>query len=47
MMATNAARTPGAPVPVHVIAGPLGAGKTTVVRELLRQRPAGLRWRCW
>ncbi len=44
MMATNAARTPGAPVPVHVIAGPLGAGKTTVVRELLRQRPAGLRW---
>jgi G3E family GTPase len=31
------------PVPVHVIAGFLGAGKTTTLLELLRSRPAGER----
>ena len=31
-------------IPTHLIAGPLGAGKTTLIRELLAQRPAGERW---
>ncbi|WP_449430505.1 CobW family GTP-binding protein [Pseudomonas putida] len=31
-------------IPTHVIAGPLGAGKTTLIRHLLAQRPAGERW---
>jgi G3E family GTPase len=29
---------------VHVVTGPLGAGKTTAIRAALRQRPAGERW---
>jgi G3E family GTPase len=28
----------------HVVTGPLGAGKTTVIRAALRQRPPGERW---
>ena len=31
-------------IPTHVIAGPLGAGKTSTIRHLLTQRPAGERW---
>lgn len=31
-------------IPTHVIAGPLGAGKTTLIRHLLAQRPASERW---
>ncbi|MGN8344047.1 CobW family GTP-binding protein [Pseudomonas sp. SMV71] len=31
-------------IPTHVIAGPLGAGKTTLIRHLLTQRPAHERW---
>lgn len=31
-------------IPVHVIAGPLGAGKTSLIRQLMAQRPAGERW---
>lgn len=31
-------------IPTHVIAGPLGAGKTSLIRHLLDQRPAGERW---
>jgi G3E family GTPase len=31
-------------IPTHVIAGPLGAGKTSLIRELLAQRPAHERW---
>ena len=31
-------------IPTHLIAGPLGAGKTSLIRNLLAQRPAGERW---
>lgn len=31
-------------IPTHLIAGPLGAGKTSVLRSLLAQRPAQERW---
>ncbi|CAG8869229.1 Zinc-binding GTPase YeiR [Pseudomonas fluorescens] len=31
-------------IPTHVIAGPLGAGKTSLIRHLLAQRPEGERW---
>lgn len=31
-------------IPTHVIAGPLGAGKTSLIRHLLGQRPTGERW---
>ncbi|WP_028693118.1 CobW family GTP-binding protein [Pseudomonas cremoricolorata] len=31
-------------IPTHVIAGPLGAGKTSLLRHLLSQRPQGERW---
>jgi len=31
-------------IPTHVIAGPLGAGKTSLIRQLLAQRPAAERW---
>lgn len=31
-------------IPTHVIAGPLGAGKTTLIRQLMVERPAGERW---
>jgi G3E family GTPase len=32
------------PVPVNIITGMLGAGKTTTIQFLLRHRPAGERW---
>lgn len=32
------------PIPVNVIAGPLGVGKTTMINALLAQRPPGERW---
>lgn len=32
------------PIPVNLIAGPLGVGKTTTINHLLAQRPAGERW---
>ena len=32
------------PIPVNLIAGPLGVGKTTALNHLLRQRPAAERW---
>lgn len=35
---------PLAALPTHVIAGPLGAGKTSLIRHLLDQRPADERW---
>ncbi|WP_065260892.1 CobW family GTP-binding protein [Pseudomonas bananamidigenes] len=31
-------------IPTHVIAGPLGAGKTSLIRQLMAQRPTGERW---
>ncbi|MDB5980007.1 MAG: putative metal chaperone, involved in Zn homeostasis, GTPase of family [Pseudomonas sp.] len=31
-------------IPTHVIAGPLGAGKTSLIKQLLAQKPAGERW---
>lgn len=31
-------------IPTHVIAGPLGAGKTTLIRHLMQQRPSAERW---
>ncbi|MBC3299645.1 GTP-binding protein [Pseudomonas sp. SWRI18] len=31
-------------IPTHVIAGPLGAGKTSLIKHLLAQRPADERW---
>jgi len=31
-------------IPTHVIGGPLGAGKTSLIRHLLDQKPAGERW---
>lgn len=31
-------------IPTHVIAGPLGAGKTSLIKYLLAQRPANERW---
>ncbi|NVZ59273.1 GTP-binding protein [Pseudomonas edaphica] len=31
-------------IPTHVIAGPLGAGKTSLIKQLLAQRPANERW---
>lgn len=31
-------------IPTHLIAGPLGAGKTSLIRQLLGQRPAHERW---
>lgn len=31
-------------IPTHVIAGPLGAGKTSLLRQLLAQKPAEERW---
>ncbi|MFJ4144183.1 CobW family GTP-binding protein [Pseudomonas sp. NPDC089734] len=31
-------------IPTHVIGGPLGAGKTSLIKHLLRQKPAGERW---
>lgn len=31
-------------IPTHVIAGPLGAGKTSLIRQLLDQRPSSERW---
>ncbi|MHA3734212.1 CobW family GTP-binding protein [Pseudomonas sp. Eth.TT006] len=31
-------------IPTHVIAGPLGAGKTSLIRQLMAQRPPGERW---
>lgn len=31
-------------IPTHVIAGPLGAGKTSLIRQLLAQRPVNERW---
>lgn len=31
-------------IPTHVIAGPLGVGKTSLIKHLLSQRPANERW---
>ena len=31
-------------IPTHLIAGPLGAGKTSLIKHLLSQRPATERW---
>ena len=31
-------------IPTHLIAGPLGAGKTSLLRQLLAQKPADERW---
>ena len=31
-------------IPTHLIAGPLGAGKTSLIRDLMAQRPPGERW---
>lgn len=31
-------------IPTHLIAGPLGAGKTSLIRQLLLQKPAAERW---
>lgn len=42
MPATPAASRP--PIPVHVITGPLGCGKTTVIAQLLAAKPAEEPW---
>ncbi len=31
-------------IPTHLIGGPLGAGKTSLIRDLLAQKPAHERW---
>ena len=31
-------------IPTHVIAGPLGAGKTSLIQHLMTQKPADERW---
>lgn len=31
-------------IPTHVIAGPLGAGKTSLIQHLMKQKPADERW---
>jgi G3E family GTPase len=31
-------------IPTHVIAGPLGAGKTSLIKHLMSQKPPGERW---
>lgn len=31
-------------IPTHLICGPLGAGKTSLIRSLLMQKPVGERW---
>ncbi|MNF45681.1 putative metal chaperone YciC [compost metagenome] len=31
-------------IPTHLIAGPLGAGKTSLIRQLMAQRPSHERW---
>lgn len=31
-------------IPTHLIAGPLGAGKTSLIRHLLAHKPAHERW---
>ncbi|WP_313054377.1 CobW family GTP-binding protein [Pseudomonas lopnurensis] len=31
-------------IPTHLIGGPLGAGKTSLIRQLLAQKPAAERW---
>ena len=31
-------------IPTHVMAGPLGAGKASLIKHLLAQRPANERW---
>lgn len=31
-------------VPINIISGPLGVGKTTMINHLLQQRPSGERW---
>ncbi|WP_213662185.1 CobW family GTP-binding protein [Stutzerimonas stutzeri] len=31
-------------IPIHLIGGPLGAGKTSLIRNLLTQKPADERW---
>lgn len=31
-------------IPTHLICGPLGAGKTSLIRSLLAQKPVGERW---
>lgn len=33
-----------APIPVNIVSGPLGVGKTTTARHLLSLRPKGERW---
>jgi G3E family GTPase len=35
---------PGAPIPVNLVTGFLGVGKTTAIRHLLTQHPADERW---
>ena len=32
------------PIPVNIIAGPLGVGKTTTINHLLKQRPSNEKW---
>ena len=35
---------PRPPIPVNIISGPLGVGKTTTINQLLAQRPSNERW---
>lgn len=43
-MTAAAAAAPRPPIPVHVITGPLGSGKTTVIAQLLAAKPAAEPW---
>ncbi|TDX30952.1 G3E family GTPase [Modicisalibacter xianhensis] len=44
MPRTHASQPLGQPIPVHIITGFLGSGKTSFIKSLIRQKPPGERW---